>query len=99
MLSGMELIILAIAGVALLIWGPSKIPELAKGLGKAKSEFEKASKGYVTESTVSDNVRNTPNDDSLLVIAASLGLTTQGKTKEQILQEIVTTAKANKTTS
>ena len=99
MLSGWELIILALAGVALLIWGPSKIPELAKGLGKAKSEFEKASRGITTESTVGNNVRSTPNDDSLLVIAGSLGLKTEGKTKEQILQEIVNNVKANKKSS
>jgi Sec-independent protein translocase protein TatA len=30
---------------ALLIWGPHKIPELAKSLGEAKHELETASKG------------------------------------------------------
>jgi Sec-independent protein translocase protein TatA len=30
---------------ALLIWGPKKIPELAKSLGEAKHELEKASRG------------------------------------------------------
>jgi sec-independent protein translocase protein TatA len=100
MLSGMELIILALAGVALLIWGPNKIPELAKGLGRAKAEFDKASRGeYTIGSPVGDNVRSTSNDDSLIVIALSLGLKTEGRTREQILQEIVTNVKANKTSS
>ncbi|TMI16968.1 twin-arginine translocase TatA/TatE family subunit [Candidatus Bathyarchaeota archaeon] len=29
----------------LLIWGPQKIPELAKSLGQAKRELENATKG------------------------------------------------------
>ncbi len=33
----------AILAVALLLFGGSKIPELARGLGKAKREFKKAS--------------------------------------------------------
>ncbi len=31
--------------LVILIWGPQKIPELAKSLGQAKHELEKASKG------------------------------------------------------
>ena len=38
-----ELIILGI--VLLLVFGGSKVPQLAKNLGKAKSEFEKGMRG------------------------------------------------------
>jgi sec-independent protein translocase protein TatA len=38
-----ELIILGI--VLLLVFGGSKVPQLAKNLGKAKSEFEKGIRG------------------------------------------------------
>jgi Sec-independent protein translocase protein TatA len=31
--------------VALLVWGPQKIPELAKAVGEAKHEFETSSRG------------------------------------------------------
>jgi len=31
--------------VALLVWGPQKIRELAKAMGEAKHEFETASRG------------------------------------------------------
>ena len=33
----------------LLFWGPQKIPELAKSLGQAKHDLEKASKGNLEE--------------------------------------------------
>jgi sec-independent protein translocase protein TatA len=34
--------LLVILGIALLVFGPSKLPELAKGLGKAIREFKNA---------------------------------------------------------
>jgi sec-independent protein translocase protein TatA len=44
-------IILVIAVVILFLFGGSKIPELAKSLGRAKKEFEEASKSEGTEPT------------------------------------------------
>jgi len=41
----------------ILLFGGSKIPELARGLGKAKREFKKASED------VSDEVRNVVDED------------------------------------
>jgi sec-independent protein translocase protein TatA len=36
--------ILLIAGILLIFFGPSKLPELGKSLGKSIQEFKKASK-------------------------------------------------------
>ena len=47
----------AILAVALLLFGGSKIPELARGLGKAKREFKKASEEVETE------IRNATEED------------------------------------
>ena len=49
----------AILAVALLLFGGSKIPELARGLGKAKREFKKASE------EVEDEVRNAVHEDEV----------------------------------
>jgi sec-independent protein translocase protein TatA len=43
--------------VVLLLFGGSKLPELARGLGKAKKEFKKASE------EVEDEVRNAVEED------------------------------------
>jgi sec-independent protein translocase protein TatA len=37
--------IIIIAAVALLVFGPKKLPELAKGLGKGIRDFKKALEG------------------------------------------------------
>ncbi len=87
-LSGWEWIIIGIIAVVVIMWGPSKIPELAKALGKAKGEFDKASKEFQTAATATANsptVRS--NDEVLLETARNLGLSTEGKTREQISAE------------
>ena len=41
MLDGFEWLIVGAIAIVVILWGPSKIPEFAKALGKAKGEFEK----------------------------------------------------------
>lgn len=41
--------IAVIAGVAALVFGPSKLPELGKGLGKTVKSFQTAAKEFKTE--------------------------------------------------
>jgi sec-independent protein translocase protein TatA len=38
---GWEWIVIILAVIVLLLWGPKKIPELARGIGQARAEFEK----------------------------------------------------------
>lgn len=40
---------MVIAGVTALIFGPSKLPELGKGLGKTVKSFQTAAKEFETE--------------------------------------------------
>jgi sec-independent protein translocase protein TatA len=40
----MQWIVIGIVVIALLMWGPNKIPELASSLGKARREFDTARK-------------------------------------------------------
>ncbi len=49
--------ILLIVGVIVLLFGGSKLPELARGLGKAKREFKKAS------DEIEDEVRSAVEED------------------------------------
>lgn len=99
MIIGWEWIVIILALVVLLIWGPSKIPELARGLGRAKSEFEKASREYLHEKPKTKVVDQSADDDVIIIIAKSLGLSTEGKTKEEIVKEVITNIKALKSPS
>ena len=46
MISGGEWIVILVVAIVLVLWGPAKIPELARALGKAKGEFDKATKEF-----------------------------------------------------
>jgi sec-independent protein translocase protein TatA len=93
--SGMELIVIAVIIVAILLWGPKKLPELAKSIGLAKKEFEKVQKDGETFTTQA--MTSPPStDDVLIKTAKELGISTEGKTKDQISQEIVEKSKQAK---
>jgi len=81
--------------IVIFLWGPQKIPELARGLGRAKGEFEKASKEFQNEANMVASSPATPKsaDQVLLETARQLGISTEGKTREQISAEIVARAK------
>jgi sec-independent protein translocase protein TatA len=88
-------VIIGVIVIAIFLWGPQKIPELARGLGRAKREFDQASKevGDSFSSTATSPPVPKSADQILLETARQLGISTEGKTREQISQEIVAKAK------
>ncbi len=84
----LELVIIGVVLVVFIVLGPKKIPELARAMGSAKREFDAGAQGApVGGPPVS---AGTPAvDDDLMVAARKLGISTEGKTREQISAEIV----------
>ena len=129
----LELGIIAIMGVVLFLWGPQKIPDFARAIGRAKREFDAASKEFQKAANIQSpsnplsaffdapsqpqaGPMPTPHlpaasaavlpaatapppppkptgDELLLDTAKKLGIATQGKTREQVQQEIIDLAK------
>ncbi len=80
--------VIIVGAVALLLfWGPSKIPELARALGRARGEYSKASKEIDNEEKPKSR-KETP-EDPLTTVALSLGISVEGKSKDQIAKEII----------
>ena len=103
---GMEWVIILF--IILLIFGPTKLPQLARGLGKALYEFRRASQGLVEEeeekkkkpaaakpsAEAKSSTGTTEISDELLKqLAAKLGITTEGKSREDLLKEVLELAK------
>ena len=81
-----ELIIIGAVIVVFLVLGPKRIPELARALGSAKKEFNAGSQSTPAAGAMA----GTPmGGDDLMVAAQRLGISTEGKTREQISAEIV----------
>jgi sec-independent protein translocase protein TatA len=91
----MQWIIIGVVVIVIFLWGPNKIPELAKGLGRAKKEFDMAAKeinnpiSTVLQTPTATAVPAKSTDEILLDTAQQLGISTVGKTRDQIAQEIV----------
>ncbi|MGC9131942.1 MAG: Sec-independent protein translocase subunit TatA/TatB [Pyrobaculum sp.] len=86
LLGGQEWIVILIAIVIILIWGPSKLPSLARGMGEAIREFRKAASGIEEEPRRVEKKEEV--DQKIIELAKSLGISTEGKTREQILDEV-----------
>lgn len=84
----LALIVIAIA--ILLIWGPSKLPSLARAIGQAIHEFKKGTRGIIEEEESQDKTRKTSLNDKekILEIAKKLGIDTTGKSLDEIIAEI-----------
>ncbi len=73
--------------VVLIIFGPKKLPELAKSVGSAIRQYKKATEGFLEETP-----EQTPAKDekvTLLETAKKLDIQTEGKTPEEISEEII----------
>jgi len=92
-LVGYEWLIVIGVILVIFIWGPQKLPELARSIGLAKKEFDKATKeasatASETTAPTTPTTSETASTDPLIVAAKSLGISTEGKTKEEIAKEI-----------
>jgi len=81
--------IVLIVVVIIVLFGASKIPELAKSLGKATGEFKKGKQEIDNElnEIVKPEIKS-PEQSKIIKMAHDLGIATEGKSDEQLLDEI-----------
>jgi sec-independent protein translocase protein TatA len=87
--------------IVLILFGPKKLPELAKSVGQAVREYKRASEGVmeelssptikpsVTQEKPTQNIVEEKEKKALIEAAKKLGIETEGKTIEQISEEIM----------
>lgn len=103
-LDPLEWIVIGVVVIVIFLWGPSKIPEIARSIGLARKEFDQAQKAWQnpTEAILQQASQLPPKqlqasaDDVLLQTAARMGISTEGKTREQIAEEMVSARAAPK---
>lgn len=82
-LIGWEWIVIVAVVIIFFMWGPAKIPQLARALGQVRKEYSKGSKEGEDKPTAASP------GDALIDTAKKLGIATEGKTKDEISKEIV----------
>ncbi len=87
--------ILIIILIAIILFGPQKIPELAKSLGEAVRIFREESR-KLTEPPKSESSppqKGKVTEEQLAKLADALGVEKEGKTREELIEEIIEKAK------
>ncbi len=88
----MEILLIVVAIV--ILFGASKIPELARSLGKATGEFKKAKQEAelevkeVEKSLKESDTQKQKSSSKIRQMAKDLGISAEGKSDEQLLDEI-----------
>lgn len=85
--------ILVIVVLIIVFFGASKIPELARSLGKATGEFKKAKQESELEmkdfeKSLKESKSTSDKSSRIRTMAKDLGIATEGKSDEQLLDEI-----------
>jgi len=97
----LQWVVIAVVVIVFLMYGPKKIPELARSIGLARKEFNDASKIPLNSETPAAAApapaaaAAPATGDSLLDTARKLGINTEGKTRDQISSEIVARAQSS----
>ena len=92
MLGNSEILVILI--FALLLFGPKKLPELARSLGKAVAEYKRAAREIEEEvnrefSQVEREIKEAQKEmDLLRDIARDMNIDPAGKSREELLKEI-----------
>ena len=91
----LQWVIIGVIVIAIFLWGPQKIPDIAKALGRARKEFQDASKelGDTVTAMPPKPAAEMTGDQMLVETARKLGISTEGKTRDQISQEIISKLK------
>lgn len=85
----MEIVLIVI--VIIVLFGASKIPELARSLGKATGEFKKGKQEAERELIdLEKSIKEHPEGKSSKIkeMAKDLGISVEAKTDDQLLEEI-----------
>ncbi|MDG6900618.1 MAG: twin-arginine translocase TatA/TatE family subunit [Nitrososphaerota archaeon] len=100
----LEWVVIGVVVIVIFLWGPSKIPEIAKSIGLAKKEFDSAKTAWQNPaenllqqaSQLPTRPPQASADDVLIQTAKRMGIATEGKTREQISEEMVSARAAPK---
>ena len=76
--------------VVLILFGPKKLPELARSIGDALRQYRKAQEGVLEEPSKPQTAKS--EKELLIETAKKVGIKTEGKTMEEISDEIAKVA-------
>lgn len=80
--------LLIILFIVLLLFGGRKLPELARSLGRAVREYQKAMSGAGEEESKEEKQKDEDLRKAILETAKKLGIETEGRSLKEIMLDI-----------
>jgi sec-independent protein translocase protein TatA len=77
-LGGGEILVIVLV-IVILFFGATKIPELARSLGRAKGEFEKGAREAREELASAEKEHRPTDDEKIIKAAKEMGIPTEGR--------------------
>lgn len=81
--------ILLLIGLALLLFGPTKLPEIARALGKASTEYKRGIKEAKQSIFAEDNNPLSSEETELVIAAKKIGIPTENRSIEEIAADLI----------
>jgi len=85
----LEWLIIAVIVTVLVLWDPGKIPKMVRAIAEAKREYEKAVASLSEQLISEEGEEHLTGDEKILEIAGELGIQTEGRTRGEIVREIL----------
>ena len=85
----LEWLIIAVIVTVLVLWDPGKIPKIVRAIAEAKREYEEAVASFSEQLSSEEGEEHLTGDEKILEIAGELGIQTEGRTREEIVKEIL----------
>jgi len=85
----LEWLIIAVIVTVLVLWDPEKIPKIVRAIAEAKREYEEAVASLSEQLSSEEGEEYLTGDEKILEIAGELGIQTEGRTREEIVKEIL----------
>ncbi len=77
-----------IGGIIVLLFGASKLPQLARSMGLAQKEYHQAKQEAEEEIRRAEDTASATGGEDLEQAAEALGIDTEGKTPEELREAI-----------
>ena len=85
----LEWLIIAVIVTVLVLWDPEKIPKIVRAIAEAKREYEEAVASLSEQLSSEEGEEYLTGDEKILEIAGELGIQTEGRTREEVVKEIL----------